>query len=169
MIDWSSGKGPGGDERDHRVQQQGDQARGDVGERSESDRVQELASDGVVEDDPKADADGAGEAARWATRNEVTVWSGVAPRVRRMAWLRAVSWAENTVATMALITARAMRNAATVNPRASRSMFAVVAAREIGSGSSREGLAGGRPGLRCAVRGRRSPRTYRWSARTWSP
>ena len=47
----------------------------------------------------------------------MTVWPGVAPIVRMMAWLRAWSWAANTAATVALIRARATRKAATVNPR----------------------------------------------------
>jgi hypothetical protein len=100
-----------------------------------------LASDGVVEGDPEGDADGAGEQAGGQVGDEERGdgLAGVVPSVRRMAWLRALSWAENTAAMMALMTARAMRKAAMVNPRVlSRSKFAMLAAREIGSGSWRD-------------------------------
>src|SRR5262245_1048122 len=79
------------------------------------------------------------QAVSWATRKAVTVWPGVVPTVRMMAWLRAWSWAANAAATAALIRARPTRNAATMNPRELMlSWFAMVAAREIGSGSLRD-------------------------------
>ena len=68
--DGSSGEQPGRGEGDRGVQQQSGQAGGDVAERTQFDRVEGGASDGVVEGDPEGDAEGAGEQAGGQMRDE---------------------------------------------------------------------------------------------------